>query len=162
MDTARTTRVQSILAEVARWAANRGDISAVALVGSWARGTARDDSDIDLMLLTPDPLLFRQDNRWLNEIDWHSIGSAIAAWRDADYGIVWSRHVQLADNTEIEFGFGPLTWASVDPIDPGTFQVINDGCRILFDPQGLLEELVKQVKVRVKKPWSITAPEGRT
>jgi hypothetical protein len=139
-------RVESILAEVARWAHKGNSISAMALVGSWARGAARDDSDIDLVLLTPDPLWFRQNDRWPNEIDWHNIGSEPATWRDADYGPLWSRHLQLADGTEIEFGFGPLTWASVDPIDPGTFQVISDGCRILYDPQGLLEELIKQVE----------------
>ena len=141
-------RPSAILAQVTRWAANRDDIVAIALVGSWARGTAREDSDVDLVLLTPHPLWFRRTDRWLNQIDWHAIGSQVATWRDADYGVVWSRHLRLADGTEIEFGFGPLTWASVDPVDPGTLQVISDGCRILFDPQGLLEKLVKQVKGR--------------
>lgn len=139
-------RVESILARVARWANKRSDISAVALVGSWARGAAHADSDIDLVLLTPDPLRFRQNDRWLSEIDWQAIGSEPTTWRDADYDPVWSRHLQLADGTEIEFGFGPLTWASVDPIDPGTCQVIGDGCRILYDPQGLLQNLVTQVE----------------
>ena len=139
-------KVGSILEKVTRWATGRNDISAVALVGSWARGTARADSDIDLVLLTPDPLRFRQNDRWLGEIDWRSIGATVATWRYADYGIVWSRHLRLADGTEIEFGFGPLAWASVDAIDPGTFQVIGDGCRILYDPQGLLQNLIAQVR----------------
>lgn len=138
-------RVESILAEIARWATTRNNIAAVALVGSWVRGTAHADSDIDLVLLTPDPLWFRQNDRWLYEMDWRSIGSTLATWRDADYGIVWSRHLQLADGTEIEFGFGPLAWASVDPIDPGTFQVMSGGCRMLYDPQGLLKGLITQV-----------------
>jgi predicted nucleotidyltransferase len=138
--------VASILAEITRWAAERGDLHAVALVGSWARGAARADSDIDLVFLTPDPLWFRRNDDWLNEIDWHTIGSTIAAWRDADYGLVWSRHLRLADGTEIEFGFGPLAWASVDPIDPGTFRVISDGCRILYDPQALLQNLIIRVE----------------
>jgi hypothetical protein len=149
-------RVGSILAEVVRWATRRNNISAVALVGSWARGTARADSDIDLILLSPAPLWFRQNDCWLSEIDWRSIGSTIAAWRDADYGIVWSRHLRLADGTEIEFGFGPLAWASVDPIDPGTFQVIGDGCQILHDPQGLLNDLVTHVIGRIPcSPYSL-------
>jgi tRNA nucleotidyltransferase (CCA-adding enzyme) len=137
-------RVEAILEKVCRWATKREDISAVALVGSWARGTAHAGSDIDLVLLTPDPLWFRQNAQWLNDIDWRSIGSMIASWRDANYGIVWSRHLHLADGTEIEFGFGPLAWASMDPIDPGTFQVISDGCRILYDPKGLLKDLISQ------------------
>ena len=138
-------RVEAILAEVVRWATERSDMSAVALVGSWARGTARADSDIDLVLLTPDPLWFRQNDGWLNEMDWRSIGSTISTWRDADYGIVWSRHLRLVDGIEIEFGFGPLLWASVDPIDPGTARVISDGCRVLYDPKSLLQGLVAQI-----------------
>jgi hypothetical protein len=138
-------RLESILEEVVRWAARRNDISAVALVGSWARGKARDDSDIDLVLLASDPLWFRQNDHWLNDVDWRCIGSTVATWRDVDYGVLWSRHLRLADGTEIEIGFGPLDWASIDPIDPGTYRVIGDGCRILYDPQGLLHDLIAHV-----------------
>jgi hypothetical protein len=138
-------RVEAILAEITDWAAKRGDPYAVALVGSWARGAAREDSDIDLMFLTPDPLWFRQNAHWLNELDWHRIGTTVAGWRDADYGIVWSRHARLADDTDVEFGFGPLAWASTDPIDPGTFRVIKGGCRILYDPKNLLRDLVTKI-----------------
>ncbi|MEM9484640.1 MAG: nucleotidyltransferase domain-containing protein [Cyanobacteria bacterium P01_F01_bin.116] len=40
-----------ILEEVTQWASFRTDIVAAALGGSWARGTAWVNSDIDLMLL---------------------------------------------------------------------------------------------------------------
>jgi hypothetical protein len=143
MDAALAEQVRVILAEVTRWAAERGDICAVALVGSWARGAARPDSDIDLVLLTPDPLRFRRDYGWITEIDWVRIGASVAYWGDADYGPVWSRHLHLTDNTEIELGFSPPSWASVDPLDAGTRQVIRDGCRILYDPLGLLDQLVR-------------------
>jgi 8-oxo-dGTP pyrophosphatase MutT (NUDIX family) len=53
-------RVESILAGITCWAASRRDLCAVALVGSWARGAARDDSDIDLVLLTQHRLDDRQ------------------------------------------------------------------------------------------------------
>jgi predicted nucleotidyltransferase len=138
-------RVESILAVIVAWAAQRGDLWAVALVGSWARGAARDDSDIDLVLLTLDPLWFRQNDDWLSQLNWHSIGSPIAEWQDADYGVVWSRHLRLVDGIKIELGFGPLAWASVDPIDAGTSRVISDGCRILYDPQNLLQNLLARV-----------------
>jgi hypothetical protein len=146
VDAALAQQVRVILAEITRWAAESRDICAVALVGSWARGTARPDSDIDLVLLTPDPLRFRHDHGWISEINWESIGASVAYWRDADYGPVLARHLHLTDNTEIELGFSAPDWASVDPLDDGTRQVIRDGCRILFDPQGLLGQLVRHVE----------------
>jgi hypothetical protein len=144
-------KIDAILAEISRWAGGRADISAVALVGSWARGVARADSDIDVMILTPDPLSFRRDHSWMSEIDWDCMEASVADWRDADYGDVWSRHVHLVDGREIEFGFGSPAWAAIDPIDAGTFKVISDGCRILFDPQGLLGRLVAHVRARVNR-----------
>jgi len=132
------TDIQPILRQVTRWAAGRDDVAAVALVGSWARDAAKPDSDIDLILLTPAPAAFRPP-AWLAEIEWPS---RPVRWQDEEYGIVWSRRIWLADGMEIEFGFGPLSWAQTNPLDAGTEQVIRDGCRILFDPQGILTRLV--------------------
>ncbi len=149
-------RTNTLLEEITRWAARRGDISALALVGSWARGTARADSDIDIMLLTPVPSLFRQDDRWLKEIDWNKIGTSVAEWRDAEYGPIWSRHLRLLDDTKIEFGFGLPSWTAVNPIDAGTVQVISNGCRVLFDPQGLFDKLVTHIETLGERMQTIT------
>jgi uncharacterized protein len=139
-------KVSSILTYVVEWAAYRTDICAVALVGSWARGTARPNSDIDLMLLTPNPKGFRDDEKWINELNWEDVGFEINGWKDKDYGLVWSRHVYLEDGTEIEFSFGSPSWASTTPIDRDTFRVISDGCRVLHDPKNLLAELLAEIK----------------
>ncbi len=140
-----TKKIKLILEEVARWAACRAEIAAVALVGSWTRGTARVDSDIDLMILTDSLVLFRQDGKWVNEIRW-AMDTAIATWQDKDYGVVWSRHVCLHNKTQIEFSFGSLSWASIEPVEAGTLRVISDGCQILYDPTGLLRELIDAIK----------------
>jgi uncharacterized protein len=139
-------KIKLILEQVAWWAACRADIAAVVLVGSWARGAARVDSDVDLMILTNSPTVFRQDETWINEIRWTSIDVEIDDWEDKDYGAVWSRHIYLNDETEIEFSFGFLSWASIEPVDAGTFRVISDGCQILYDPEGLLRKLISAVK----------------
>jgi predicted nucleotidyltransferase len=65
--------IEPILQVVLAWAIAQSKIRAVALVGSHARGTARPDSDIDLMLLTTDPHGFRTDTAWVEQIDWHTI-----------------------------------------------------------------------------------------
>ena len=52
--------MESLLERAASWASTRGDVAALALVGSWARGAPRADSDVDLVLLTVDPPADRQ------------------------------------------------------------------------------------------------------
>lgn len=140
-------QVDHIIQLIVQWAIEQQAISAAALVGSWARGTAHAKSDVDLMFLSKQPLLFRKNTDWVNEIKWGK--HWVRSWKDKDYGAVWSRHVQLDSQplncVEIEFSFGHKTWASIDPIDPGTKEVVSDGCQILYDPEGSLSELVRSV-----------------
>lgn len=130
---------------VVRWAKARQDVRGVALVGSSARGTARPDSDIDIVILAAAPAVFRADLSWLGSIDWPAAGTRVGSWRDEDYGAVWSRHVRLDTQLEVEITFAPLTWANLAPLDSGTRAVIAAGCRVLHDPDGLLGRLCKAV-----------------
>jgi Nucleotidyltransferase domain len=52
----RQARVGELLERATAWARRRPDIRGLALVGSWARGSARTDSDVDLVVLTTDPV----------------------------------------------------------------------------------------------------------
>jgi uncharacterized protein len=133
--------VELTIQAVLRWAIGRNDIRGVALVGSHARGSARRDSDIDLVILAEMPEVFRADPSWLESIDWGAPPTRVRLCEDEDYGVVWSRRIWLEPDLELEIGFAPLAWASVSPLDPGTRQVIADGCRILHDPDGMLGRL---------------------
>jgi predicted nucleotidyltransferase len=129
-----------ILAPVTAWARPRADILGLAVVGSWARGTARAGSDIDLILSVSEPQAFRSNERWLAELAWRE--GRVAAWHDADYGAAWSRHVRLDSDREIEFTFCGPRWATTDPVDPGTAAVVSNGCRVLLDKSRLFEKLL--------------------
>jgi predicted nucleotidyltransferase len=144
--------LSALLTIIVRWAANSPHILAVALVGSYARGAARADSDIDLMLITSTPETFRQETQWLQQIDWEHIQAHITTWKDADYGLVWSRHTQLSNGTEIELSFGPPQWAATNPIDTSTYKIVSAGCWILLDPTGLLNHLLQQVNLPKNQP----------
>jgi len=96
------------------------------------------------MVITSNPELFRQETQWIHEIDWDQLELSVANWKDAEYGLVWSRHVLLSNGLEVELGFGSPQWAAVDPIDTGTKQVVLDGCWILLDPTGLLNQLLQR------------------
>lgn len=65
---------------------------------------------------------------------------------------MWSRHVHLdssnACSTEVEFSFGRSSWASIALLDPGTQRVVSDGCRVLYDPEGILAQLTKFVSAQ--------------
>jgi uncharacterized protein len=136
-------RVEQILERITAWALARPDILGLAVVGSWARGTARPGSDIDLMLLAAEPQALRADDLWLAEIGWGE--ARVAAWRDEEYGAAWSRRVELHPPCEIEFTFGKPSWAAADPPDFGTAEVVAKGCRVLLDKARLLQNLLAAV-----------------
>ena len=51
----RQRAVRAVIDDVRAWAAERDDVQAVVLVGSYARRAERMGSDVDLMVLTDDP-----------------------------------------------------------------------------------------------------------
>ena len=140
MTGSKTPQLNAVLRVITGWVRGRPDVLALALIGSYARNEARPDSDIDLLLLTDVPEAFRASDSWLNEIDWPTHGAAIQSWSDAQYGVIWSRHVTLSNGTMIEFSFGLPSWAS-HPVDAGTRDVVSGGLRVLFDPRRLLTPL---------------------
>ena len=133
-------QLDRVLAAVSAWARSRPEILSLALVGSWARGAARPDSDIDLLLVARDPQAFRGDEGWVANIRWPN--GRPTDWHDADYGAAWSRHMRFERHSEIEFTFCAPSWAATRPVDPGTLQVVSMGCRVLLDKAGLLENLL--------------------
>ncbi|MEO0561071.1 MAG: nucleotidyltransferase domain-containing protein [Chloroflexota bacterium] len=135
------TQLGALTDVVEGWAQQTSAIRAVALVGSYARGAQRPDSDVDLILLAQDPLAFRATG-WITQFDWSGLDTDVDRWVDREYGAVWSRHVHLTNGLDVEFSFGELSWAATDPVDPGTRKVMTDGHRVLYDPDGLLAMLI--------------------
>jgi len=136
----------SLITAITDWAKAQPAIQAMAIVGSHARGYARAESDIDLVLLVTNPQWFRASTSWVHAIGWAPIGVRPLKWQDEDYGALWSRRVWLEDNAgEIEFGFALPEWAELHPLDPGTRRVVANGCRILHDPMNILAALLAAV-----------------
>lgn len=135
----RTSEVKGVLASIAAWAAQRDDIVGVALVGSWARGTPRPDSDVDVVVLTSDKWRYVARGGWIRSL----LGSGVEIVRTGDWGPLTERRVRLHSGLEVEFGFASPSWAAIDPVDPGTARVVRDGCLPLFDEQGALQRLIE-------------------
>jgi predicted nucleotidyltransferase len=128
---------QRVVHRVAAWARQQRDIVGVAVVGSWASGQAHMDSDVDLVVLTDEKERYIADIRWVSD----AAGEAAQLQRTEDWGPLTERRVVLRSGLVVEFGFVRPSWASVDPVDPGTARVVDDGWSPLVDPEGTLARL---------------------
>jgi uncharacterized protein len=129
-------RVERLLERAIAWAHRQPDIAGLALVGSWARGTARSDSDVDLVVLTS------HRDRYLSDDDWAATLGAAGVLHSQAWGPLTERRLLLDGGLEVEVGIAEPAWAATDPVDPGTRRVVTDGLRILHDPEGRLAALV--------------------
>lgn len=116
-------------------------IVAIALVGSWARLSARPDSDVDLVVLTSDPETLLGTSAWFQVF-----GEDSELVRSEDFGPIQERRLRRPDGLEVELGIGRPHWAATEPPDAGTARVVRDGMRILFDPERLLASLAEALR----------------
>jgi uncharacterized protein len=130
---------QQFLAELAAWAADRDDIVAVALVGSYARGTAGPSSDVDVVILANNPHFYLADTAWIRHF-----GEANPPEHE-DYKMVQSLRVTYTNGLEVEFGLTVPQWAGAEGLNAGTREIVSDGCRIIFDRHGMLADLLRTV-----------------
>ncbi len=124
--------------KVTLWAADQPDVLGLALVGSYAKGTATEDSDIDLVLISRNPDRFLDDEGWVTRF------GELEKCQLEYYGLLTSLRVWFAEGCEIEFGITDEGWVA-DPLDSGTRQVIQDGMRILFERENILSRHVSRI-----------------
>jgi len=125
--------IRTFLDAFVAWASDQPDVQAIALVGSYARGAARDDSDIDLVVLTDQP------RKYLDDLIWVERFGVIKKHQTEDYGKLISLRVWYQNGVEVEYGITTPDWAA-SPLDAGTRRVIQDGMSVLFE-RGILLSL---------------------
>ncbi|MFY4720959.1 nucleotidyltransferase domain-containing protein [Streptomyces sp. LaBMicrA B280] len=140
--------VREFLDRLTPWVATREDIVGLLLVGSYARGAARPDSDVDIVLLTSDPASYLTDtaesgSTWTDRAGELGLGRPV---RTRAWGLITERRHTLASGLEVELGIGGPQWARTDPVDPGTRRVVTDGARTLYDPRRALAALVRRCR----------------
>ncbi len=117
--------VAAFLDRVRLWAVSRPDIAIVLLVGSWARGQAGPESDVDLVILADAP------QRLLGDRDWLGALGEVRTIREEDWGRVRSLRVVYRSGPEVEYGIAGPDWLA-QPLDVGTQRVLMDGARIIY------------------------------
>lgn len=126
---------EGLISAVASWAEEVEEILAVALCGSHARGTARPDSDVDLVLICTNR------ERLLLDFSWTRIFGPVLSVALEPYGLVESVRVTYENGPEVEFGITTVDWVAL-PVDEGTAGVMRDGLRVIYDPSGRLARAV--------------------
>ena len=133
--------VAKLLKDLVAWGETHRALVAIGLVGSYAKGTAGPHSDVDVMLIAESPELLLAERSWL-----HRFGFPERT-EEEDYGLVQAVRCLYRDGPEVEFNVTGRVWAT-PPIDPSTANVIAEGLRPLYDPEGLLERAVAWVGAR--------------
>lgn len=129
---------------LAEWARAEPSCRALALVGSWARDSARDDSDLDIMFLTARLDTWASNSEWLRDL-LRRIGHEATSLHAETYGVARCWRAWLVSGGELEIGLADLNWARTSPVDDGTRRVVLDGMRVLVDKDGLLRALIGAV-----------------
>jgi predicted nucleotidyltransferase len=142
VSSARIEEYKAVIERIANWAPSRPDIVAVGVVGSWARGVPRRDSDVDIIVLTTERRAYLDTDEWIEA----SLGEPLPVVRRAEWGTLTERRLRMPSGFEVEMGFVAPSWARTNPVDPGTATVVgNGGLLPVYDPQGLLAALATVV-----------------
>lgn len=128
----------------ADWALNESSWRALALVGSWARGAERPDSDLDLVAVTTQLDRWACHDGWLRELI-ARLGFVLLAVESETHGVAKSWRAWLGCGVELELTLVSLNWAETRPVDPGTGRVVGDGMRLLVDKDGALRSVQEAV-----------------
>jgi uncharacterized protein len=129
--------VASFLEAFGCWASTQPDIEGVALLGSHARNAANEESDVELMILTTEFAKYFQNQSWTLQFG-EVGGRKVESW-----GRVESLRILYKGRMEVEYSFSIPDWAGI-PFDGGTYQVVNDGMKIIYDPHGILKALQQE------------------
>lgn len=118
---------------VVDWARSRGDVHAVVLVGSRARGEADEYSDHDFVLVVDEPEPYLRSAGWAR-----AIGEVLASFVEpAATGGIQERRVLFADGADADFSLLPIERVEEvlgrDDVAP----VLARGVRVLIDKRGI-------------------------
>ncbi len=133
--------IDQFVAKIRQWAVHEEEVESVILVGSWARGTNRSDSDVDLVLLSTDR------GRTFSSLIASDIAGPIRKKRTEIYGACTSLRVFYDGDWEIEYGVVAPSWADL-PLEEGTERVLRDGYRVLIDKKHRFGRIILDPVVR--------------
>ena len=132
-----SVKTEQLMMKVTEWGTKIPGLLGIVLVGSYARGDARSDSDIDLVVILEDTSTLMVDVGWAGHF-----GPVVAqSWEN--WGKVQSLRVHYNTGMEVEFGVTGRHWLA-NPIDEGTRDVLLQGVMIIYDPHQFISRQFKE------------------
>ena len=120
--------------ELKEYARNTSHIESILIVGSYARGTNKESSDLDIVIITSNKSDMIANQDFIREF------GEVYKQQTEYYGACTSIRVWYKDGKEVEFGIVEPSWISM-PLDAGTSQVLSDGYKIIIDKKRHFEDL---------------------
>ena len=110
-------------------------IESVIIVVSYARGTNKKSSDLDIVIITSNKKEMITNQNFIQGF------GDVSQKRTEYYGACTSVRVWYKNGQEIEFGFVEPSWIE-KPLDNGTNKVLSDGYKIVLDKKRHFENLI--------------------
>lgn len=112
--------------KIKQWGTENTDIKSIIIVGSYAKGTNKATSDIDLIIITTNK------DEMLNNQNFIELFGEVERTQTEYYGACTSVRVWYKNGPEVEFGLVTPDWIA-QPLDKGTYRVLSDGYNIIID-----------------------------
>lgn len=112
--------------QVKKWMVKQKEIKAAILIGSYARGEERSDSDVDFIIVVDDV------NKWISDINWVKSFGRLLSVTVEQFEEVQALRVHYQDTNELEFGFVTEEWLQKPYVD-ATKEAIDSGMIVLLD-----------------------------
>jgi len=117
---------ENFISKLKEYAENTSHIESVLIVGSYARGTNKENSDLDIVIITSN-----KSEMIANQYFIQAFGEVYKQQTEY-YGACTSIRAWYTDGKEVEFGIVEPSWVAI-PLDKGTYQVLSDGYKLIVD-----------------------------
>lgn len=120
--------------DLKEYAESTSHIESILIVGSYARGTNKENSDLDIVIITSNK------SDMITKQDFTQEFGEVYKQQTEYYGACTSVRAWYSDGKEVEFGIVEPSWVAI-PLDTGTYQVLSDGYKLIVDKKRYFENL---------------------
>lgn len=126
--------MDSFIGKVRRFAMRDPRVESAIVIGSYARGTHTETSDLDLCIITASKNEMIEAPEFIREF------GTPQSTRTEYYGACTSIRVWYENGPEVEFGIVEPSWIS-QPLDAGTRKALSGGYTVIADKKNYFQNL---------------------